>query len=84
MYEINYRPQAKKALLKLQRNVAGQFRSAFVAIANNQASGLDIKPLAGRPGFRLRIGQWRAVYTVDHGRLLVVVIKIASRGDIYK
>ncbi|MBQ4607876.1 MAG: type II toxin-antitoxin system RelE/ParE family toxin, partial [Clostridia bacterium] len=44
-----------------------------------------IKPLAGMEGeFRLRVGDYRIRYTVDHGRLIVTVIDAGNRGDVYK
>ena len=33
---------------------------------------------------RLRVGNYRIVYTVDNGKLIVYVIDIDNRGDIYK
>ncbi len=45
---------------------------------------LDIKPLQGRDGFRLRIQSRRAIYTIAHTRLIILVLDIGTRGDIYK
>ena len=45
----------------------------------------DIKPMQGWPGYyRLRVGKYRVIYTVDNGRLVVVVVGAGSRGDVYK
>lgn len=33
---------------------------------------------------RLRVGDYRIIYRVDNGRLIVLVIDAGSRGDIYK
>lgn len=45
----------------------------------------DIKPMQGIPGlFRLRVGGFRILYTVDHGELIVIVIEAGNRGDVYK
>lgn len=47
-------------------------------------SGLDIKKLEGREGFRLQIGGYRAIYRKLNDVLIIEVLKIGSRGDIYK
>lgn len=38
----------------------------------------------GQPGFRLRIGDWRVVYELEDDRLVVLVVRIAPRGQVYK
>lgn len=47
--------------------------------------GEDIKKLRGHDDLlRLRIGDYRVVYTIDNGKLIVYVIDIDNRGDVYK
>ena len=41
------------------------------------------RPLRGRPGYRVRIGDWRVLYTIDDGVLLVVVLRLGHRKDVY-
>ncbi len=36
------------------------------------------------PGYRLRVGDYRIIYTVDNGALIITIIKIGSRGDVYE
>ena len=69
----------------MPRKLAERFQAAFRELAEDpRRQDLDVAKLAGREGFRLRIGDWRAVFTVDQGRLLVLVLDIGPRGDIYK
>lgn len=35
-------------------------------------------------GYRLRVGDWRVIYHIDDKVLKILVIKIASRGGVYK
>lgn len=85
MYQIVYRKSAQKALVKMPKATAKRFLAAFERIADTlDTTGLDIKPLQGREGFRLRIGEWRAIYRVVAGQLVIEVVDIGSRGDIYK
>ena len=81
MYNIVLKKRAKKFLDKLSQNE----RSRIVREIERLPIGNDIKPLRGHDGLlRLRIGKYRVIYTVDNGRLIVVVIDIDSRGQIYK
>jgi len=46
----------------------------------------DIKRLQGKKSrgmYRLRVGPYRIIYTVDNGRLVVCVIDAGNRGQIY-
>ena len=46
---------------------------------------LDVKPMQGRPGeFRLRVGDYRIIYEPEQQILLISVIAIRSRGDVYR
>ena len=45
----------------------------------------DRKAMQGHPGlFRLRVGAFRVLYTVDNGKLVVCVVDAGNRGDVYK
>ena len=58
------------------------FMTAFQAIETGNTDGLDIKSLSGRAGYsRLRIGSYRAIYTVN---MEIIVIRVGPRGDVYK
>lgn len=45
----------------------------------------DIRPMRGKVNqYRVRIGKYRAVYTLDKDILTVTVLKVDNRGDVYK
>ena len=58
-----------------------KFYSAFDLIEGGDTSTLNIKELSGRDAYRLRIGQYRAIFTNENE---LIVIDVGSRGDIYK
>lgn len=39
--------------------------------------------LGGRPAYRVRVGDYRILYTVEDGVLLVVVFRLGHRRDVY-
>jgi len=44
----------------------------------------DVKKLAGVKGYRLRVGDWRVIYTLEHQALTVIAIKIGHRMRVYE
>lgn len=63
--------------------VAEQFRTAFQDIADDRGHR-DVKKLAGREGYRLRIDGYRGIYRVEGEQVTVVVLDVGPRGGIYK
>ena len=45
---------------------------------------IDVDKLKGEAGYRLRIGPYRIIYTRDSDQLIIEVVKVRTRGDIYK
>ncbi len=84
MYSIRYKKSAAKALVKLPAKISLQFIEAFENLAVDNSVQLDIKKLRNREGFRLRIGHYRALYRVLNDVLVIEVLDLGSRGDIYK
>ena len=60
-----------------------RLRTAIDALADDPVPP-GSKSLIGRDGFRVRVGDYRILYTVDHGTLLVCIIEIGNRRDIYR
>ena len=85
MYTIKFNSKAAKALLKMPRDTATLIRKKLDVLAIDPfAENANVKKLQGRSGFRLRVGDWRVIYEVIKEEVVIVVIKIASRGDVYK
>ena len=81
MYRIIVKKKAQKFIEKLPK----QEKLRIVSEIQRLPNGEDIKPLNGHKGlYRLRIGNYRFIYTVDHGQLIVFVIDVDNRGDVYK
>lgn len=80
--DIVVRKAALKALRKMDAKTRNRFYDAFERIAKGKNTGLDIKALQGTEGFRLRIGDYRALYTQTFE--ILTIYKAGPRGDIYK
>jgi len=55
-----------------------------IIAADPYADHPNAKKLQGREGYRLRVGDWRVVYKVQSEQLIIIVFKVASRGEVYK
>lgn len=82
-YTIELERPAEKFILKLPRS---EQERVLRALRGLPGAG-DVKALKGqrtRGLFRLRVGGYRVIYRIDHGRLVVLVMDAGARGDIYK
>lgn len=85
MFTIKYSKQAIKTKAKMPKGIAEKVDSELEIIATNPAAYQgDWKPLQGSPFWRLRVGGWRVICEIANNELIVYVLKIGSRGDIYK
>lgn len=74
----------KPALKFLQKQPQAQRERILKAIQGLPDVG-DIKPMSGHPGlYRLRVGSYRVIYTVENDLLIVRVLTAGNRGDVYK
>jgi mRNA interferase RelE/StbE len=82
MKQISYTKAAIKALRRMPSNIAALIRAKIEAYAqdpNSQAN--NVKPLKGREGIRLRVGDWRVIMD-DQGNVLAI-LDIGPRGGVY-
>ncbi|MFD2616718.1 type II toxin-antitoxin system RelE/ParE family toxin [Terrilactibacillus laevilacticus] len=87
MYEIRFSKGAGKYLKKLDRNTKDRIKKSLLELAEDPygTRNLDIKRLAGyEDSYRLRVGKYRALYTIIDKEVVIFVFDLDSRGDIYK
>jgi len=82
--EIRYSKQALKCLVKLQPKKTAKIRESIALVANGDTEGLNIVYMKSVDAYRLRVGDYRVIYEIHNDELVLVVIKIGPRGDIYK
>ena len=64
--------------------VRRRLSEAIEALAENPYSPRAQKLRAAEEVWRIRVGDWRICYIVDGGRLIVLVLMVGQRGDIYE
>jgi mRNA interferase RelE/StbE len=85
VYRIEWRPRARKAFLALDKPI----RQRVADVVDNLAADprpAGVKALTGMPGvFRIRVADsYRVLYTIDDTVLLVLVVDVGHRREIYR
>ena len=82
-YKIQIKPSAKRELFKLPKKdlqrVVNKIRSLSL---NPRPSGCE--KLSGEEKYRVRQGNYRIIYSIEDQQLIVIVVKIGHRKEVYK
>ncbi len=81
-YRIELRPAAVRALRKLDPPIRRRVQGAIALLAQDPRPPAA-RALKGRPGLRVRVGDYRVIYAIHDEVLLVVVVTLGHRRDIY-
>jgi mRNA interferase RelE/StbE len=82
-YRIEWRPRARKAFLALDKPVRRRIGEAVDALAADPRPAAA-KMITGAHGvLRIRVGDYKVVYTIDEGELIVLVLDAGHRSEIY-
>ena len=73
--------KAKKQLLKLEKNIQERIISSLERIRIRPEA--FITKLVGDPGYKLRTGDYRVIMDIDKNNLIILVIKVGHRKNIY-
>lgn len=81
IYNILIEKRARKFITKLPPADKSRILKAIANLPN----GTDIKQVQGYSEYlRLRVGDYRIIYTQDDDKLIICVVDTGNRGDIYK
>ena len=88
-YATRFTPHAQRDMLKIQRPEALRILHRLAGLQKAMDAGdttaFDVKALQGHDArWRLRVGDYRVVYTVEDGQLVVWVLAVANRRDVYR
>ena len=81
--QVTYTKAAAKALSRMPAKTAQLIRSKIEQYAADPTSlANNVKALQGRPGYRLRVGDYRVIFDQDGS--VMDVLQIGPRGDVYE
>ncbi len=82
MYKILYEIDLEKTLKKIPKYDVLAILEKIKGLAIEPPEGT--KKLVGRDGYRMRVGNYRVIYEIHDKQLIVIIIDIGPRADIYK
>ncbi len=81
-YRIEVLPAALQALRKVHPKDQPRLRGAIELLAEDPRPPASRK-LSGRDGYRVRVGDYRIIYVIEEGALVIVVVALGHRRDVY-
>ena len=82
-YTILIERYALKQIMKLDKKVIPLIKTAIASLAHNPRPH-GYKKLKGEDAYRIRVGNYRVIYEIDNGKIIVTVVSVGHRKDIYK
>ena len=84
LYTVSFRRSAEKDLRKLDAAVQRRVLHAVEGLARERHPLGCRKMQGGEDAFRIRLGDYRVIYTVDDGVKIVAVERIRHRREVYR
>jgi mRNA interferase RelE/StbE len=81
-YQVRMSKAAMKTLAKMNEPHYSRIRAAIFKLADNPRPQ-GCKKLENRPGYRIRIGDYRVIYDIHDNELVVEVLAVGARGGVY-
>ena len=82
-YNILIERYAQKQIMKLDRKIIPVIKNAISGLAKNPRPYGYIK-LKGEDAYRIRVGDYRIIYEINDDVILVTVVSVGHRKEIYK
>ncbi len=83
-YEIEFKPSAEKDFSKLERDAQKRILEKIKSLASDPRPR-GVEKLSGHKNrWRIRVGRFRIIYQVFEDKLVILVLRIADRIEIYR
>lgn len=84
-YAIELSPEALKTLRRMRDRRLHDRLTDAIAGLEIEPHPPGVKKMVGTPDeWRIRVGEWRIIYRIEDGRLVVLVLRVAPRGEAYR
>jgi len=83
-WQIEFDRPAKKALNRMPANLRRRILAATYRLVEDPIPFGSIKLVGYENLYRIRVGDWRVLYSIEHGRLLILIVDVGPRGRIYR
>jgi len=83
-YTIDFKPLALRQLADLNKNIRERLNLKIQMLAENPRPH-GVKKLSGyEQTYRIRVGDYRVLYEIQDQILLILVVEVGHRGNIYR
>ncbi|MGA6926775.1 MAG: type II toxin-antitoxin system RelE/ParE family toxin [Desulfosarcina sp.] len=83
-YSVEFRPAVLKIMEHLSKKELLKIKKKIDGIAENLPDPATTKLKGSNPFHRIRAGNYRIIYEIHEDRLVVLVVKVGHRKDVYK
>ena len=84
IYHVEITGSAERQLRKLSRSNQLRVARALVGLATEPFPTQSRKIADTQDVWRIRVGSYRILYSVDNDRVVVIILKIGHRKDVYR
>jgi len=83
-FDIQWKASAKKELKKIDRNEIPKIIDAIEKLSTEPYPQYSKKILGTKHIFRIRVGNYRVIYSIEDKKLIIEIIRVRHRKEAYK
>jgi mRNA interferase RelE/StbE len=83
-YSVEFRPAVLKSLKRLPKKDLRRIKKRIDEVAENLPDPVTTKMKGNNSFHKIRSGDYRVIYEIHDNRLVILVVKIGHRKDVYK
>lgn len=83
-YRVSLKPKAERDLDKLPIQVARRVWNKLLDLENDPRPHGSVKLAGEDDAYRIRVGDYRAIYLIDDHQKIVEVVRVAHRREVYR
>ena len=84
MYKLTYKKSVKKELDAVPNPDFHKIDEAILSLKDHPFPHPQSKKLKGNDRYRLRVGDYRVVYTIDEKQKIITIYRVRHRKDVYR
>lgn len=82
-YEIVFKKSVAKDLRRISKKDVAKILKLIRSLSENPRPP-QVKMLSGQDRYRMRQGNYRILYTIEDAKLVITVVKVGDRRDVYR
>ncbi len=83
-YKIKIKESAQKVLKKLDKPIKSRIWVAISELANQPHPTESVKMSGYDDLWRIRVGDWRIIYQIRDDEMVILIVRVGHRRDIYR